>query len=106
VIAIGLALLVFLCVFAFMRKRAEARQQVPVRATDAPLSPWTVLFLDGETETYSLSKLQFYLWTIAALFGYTYLVIGKMLVQGEAWPELPGNLPAIVGLGSGSAVGA
>jgi len=29
---------------------------------------WSLLFLDQQTDTYSLSKLQFYLWTLAAIF--------------------------------------
>jgi len=65
-----------------------------------------ILFLDQETNTYSLSKFQFYWWTAAALFGYSYLVIGKMLVQGQSWPDMPGGLPAIIGIGAGTSVGA
>src|ERR1035437_6776859 len=64
-----------------------------------------VLFLDPETDTYSLSKFQFYLWTAAALFGYAYLVIGRMLVQGQPWPEVPDNLPAVIAIGTGTSVG-
>lgn len=64
-----------------------------------------VLFLDPETDTYSLSKFQFYLWTAAALFGYAYLVIGRMFVQGQPWPEVPDNLPAVIAIGTGTAVG-
>ena len=64
-----------------------------------------VLFLDPETNTYSLSKFQFYLWTAAALFGYGYLVIGRMLVQGSTWPEVPDGLPGIIAIGTGTAVG-
>jgi hypothetical protein len=62
------------------------------------------LLLDMETETYSLSKFQFYVWTIAAIFGYIYLVISRMFVQGLSWPEMPGNVPAIIGIGAGTFV--
>jgi len=65
-----------------------------------------ILFLDLETNTYSLSKFQFYWWTAAALFGYAYLVIGRMLVQGQSWPDMPPGLPAIIGIGAGTSVGA
>jgi hypothetical protein len=65
-----------------------------------------VLFLDLETDTYSLSKFQFYCWTAAALFGYAYLVFSKMWIQREAWPDLPGTLPGIVAIGAGTSVGA
>jgi hypothetical protein len=64
-----------------------------------------VLFLDQETNTYSLSKFQFYLWTVAALFGYSYLAISRMIVQGLSWPDIPSGLPAIVGIGVGTALG-
>ena len=64
-----------------------------------------VLFLESETNTYSLSKFQFYCWTVAALFGYAYLVIGRMLVQHLGWPDIPGTLPGIVAIGAGTAIG-
>lgn len=64
------------------------------------------LFLDLETNTYSLSKLQFYLWTAAALFSYSYFALSKLLVQlaGDL-PPVPGTLPGIVAIGAGTAVG-
>lgn len=64
------------------------------------------LFMDPETDTYSLSKFQFYCWTVAAVFGYSYLVIGKMIVQGLNWPDIPSGLPAIILVGAGTSVGA
>lgn len=65
-----------------------------------------ILFLDPETNSYSLSKYQFYLWTAAALFAYTYLAISRMLVQHLLLPDVPGSLPGIIGIGAGTAVGA
>jgi hypothetical protein len=54
-------------------------------------------FLDKETDTYSLSKFQFYLWTAVAIFGYVYLALVESLVQGKAvFPEIPENLPGII----------
>ena len=64
-----------------------------------------LLFLDPETDTYSLSKLQFYLWTLAALFAYAYLFISKVFVQGGPWPDVPGTLPGIIAVSAGTAVG-
>jgi hypothetical protein len=66
----------------------------------------SALFLDPETDTYSLSKLQFYLWTVAALFGYAFLYISRVVVQHQAWPDVPGTLPAIIGVSAGTAIGA
>jgi hypothetical protein len=63
-----------------------------------------MLFLDPETDTYSLSKLQFYLWTVAAIFGYTYLFISKVVVQLAPWPDVPASLPGIILVAGGTAV--
>jgi hypothetical protein len=68
-------------------------------------NPLQVLFLDPETNTYSLSKLQFYCWTVAGLFGYSYLAISKIWVQGLSWPDMPGGLPSIIAIGAGTSVG-
>ena len=95
VIATILALSVLVLVKQYKRAQAKPSQ----------FNVLKILFLDLETDTYSLSKFQFYLWTNAALFGYTYLVISKLIVQGTGWPELPGNLPGIVAIGAGTAVG-
>lgn len=95
-IAVVLAL-VPLALLAFMRKSLEIGGQ-PYR--------FRLLFLDSETETYSLSKLQFYMWTAAALFGYAYLVISRVRIQGGTWPDVPGTLPGIIAVAGGTAVGA
>ncbi len=65
------------------------------------------LFMDKETNTYSLSKLQFYLWTIVAVFGYVYLALAKNLFQHViGLPAVPSGLPGIVAIAGGTAVGA
>jgi hypothetical protein len=66
----------------------------------------TALFIDKETNTYSLSKLQFYMWTFVAVFGYIQLLIARWWIQGQAGlPPLPSGLPGIVGLAAGTSVG-
>ena len=56
---------------------------------------WTLLFLDQETDTYSLAKFQFLLWTLVTLFGYAFLTLAKSLAQGMViFPDIPANLPA------------
>lgn len=94
-IALLLALAVLLLVNVYNRKTPKERRYNALK----------VLFLDLETNTYSLSKFQFFCWTWAALFGYAYLVISKMLVQGLSWPDVPGSLPGIIAIGAGTAVG-
>jgi hypothetical protein len=95
-IAASLGLLVLWLVHLLTRRQSS----------DIPCNALQVLFLDPETNSYSLSKLQFYLWTAAALFGYAYLVISRMLVQGKVWPDVPATLPAIIAIGAGTSVGA
>jgi hypothetical protein len=63
-----------------------------------------LLLLDPETETYSLSKFQFYLWTVAGLFGYAYLFISRVYVQFASWPDVPITLPGIILVSGGTAV--
>jgi hypothetical protein len=60
---------------------------------------WIVaaLFLDKETATYSLSKFQFYLWTVAGLISYIYLALSRSLRQGYFdFHDIPNNLPGII----------
>lgn len=57
----------------------------------------TRLFIDAETETYSLSKFQFFVWTLAAVLAYLYLLISSCLVQGKLdFLDVPSGLPGIV----------
>jgi hypothetical protein len=65
------------------------------------------LFIDKETNSYSLSKLQFYLWTVAALFGYTYLMLARTFVQHQTdLPPIPSGLPGLLAIATATAVGA
>ncbi len=64
-----------------------------------------MLFLDPETDTYSLSKFQFYDWTVAAIFAYAYLYISRVHVQLGSWPDVPATLPGIIVVAAGTAVG-
>ena len=66
---------------------------------------FTILFLDPETNTYSLSKYQFYLWTLAAIFSYSYLAFSKIFIQGLSLPDVPSSLPGIIAIGAGTAIG-
>lgn len=91
-----LAFAVYYCVLVYKRSKKDTPE----------FSAWYALFLDSETDTFSLSKLQFYLWTAASLFGYSYLVLSRLFVQGAEWPQVPENLPGVVGIGIATAVGA
>lgn len=57
----------------------------------------TALFLDHETNTYSLSRFQFFIWTAVAIFGYLYLMLSRSLVQWKLeFVDVPAGLPAII----------
>lgn len=90
----GLALLPLLLLRTLRKKYAIADRHYRLR----------LLFLDPETDTYSLSKLQFYLWTVAALFSYAYLFISRVIVQYASWPDVPGTLPGIIAVAAGTSI--
>ena len=55
------------------------------------------LLLDQDTNTYSLSRFQFYLWTLAAVFSYTFFFVSLSFVQGRLeFVDVPDGLPGIV----------
>lgn len=63
------------------------------------------MFIDPETSTYSLAKLQFYIWTFAGLAGWLYLSFARSLVQGSLeLSDVPSNLPGIVAISVGTGV--
>jgi len=94
VIALILALLPLLLLSRVKQSYTISRQEYKLR----------LLFLDPQTDSYSLSKLQFYLWTNAALFGYAYLFISRVLVQHGIWPDIPPNLPGVIAIAAGTSV--
>ncbi|MDR3535004.1 MAG: hypothetical protein P4L71_00765 [Acetobacteraceae bacterium] len=64
-------------------------------------------FLDSDTSTYSLSKLQFYIWSFAIISGYLYLTIARSMVQGSLeLAEVPANLPMLLAISVGTSVAA
>jgi hypothetical protein len=65
----------------------------------------SALFLDEETQTYSLSKCQFYAWTLAAILGYVFFAVAMSIVQGSAvFPDIPEGLPGILLFSAGTSV--
>jgi len=94
---LAMVVIVIVLVYKYLRPTFIGGDSYIVRA----------LFMDKETNTYSLSKFQFYVWTIVAVFGYVYLAIAKNWFQHVyGLPPLPPGLPGIVGLAAGTAVGA
>jgi len=70
------------------------------RRSRRPNPEFTILdkfLLDTETDTYSLSKVQFLLWTLAAVFGYVYFTLVRTFVQGSwEFPDIPATLPGLI----------
>jgi hypothetical protein len=72
---------------------------------DCCWNQFTKLIIEGDTQSYSLSKLQFLLWTIATVYGYTYLYIAHTWVQGlPGLPDVTGKFPWETVLAGGTAV--
>ncbi len=68
-------------------------------------SAFTSFFLDKETNSYSLSKFQLLLWTSVFVFGYLYLFLCRMLIQGKfEIPPVPDGLPGMLAISAGTAV--
>jgi hypothetical protein len=100
VIAIGsyiaLASILYFLMSAGLRKLAAAQELEGVLS---------MMFLEPETNSFSLSKLQFYLWTGAAVLGYVYLTAARSLAQGYfEWGDIPAGLPAIILASAGTTV--
>ena len=49
--------------------------------------PVPYVFLDPETDTYSLSNLQVYAWTVASIFGFAYCHQPRSPAMGS-WPDV------------------
>ncbi|MFN7900094.1 MAG: hypothetical protein ACK5N0_10610 [Synechococcaceae cyanobacterium] len=93
VVSLGiLAVLAAIAIFALgsSAKKANVIGLPPQKVIDA-------LLIDPETNTFSLSRAQFLLWTGVAVFGYFYLFLASWLVQGRLhFFDVPDGLPGIV----------
>jgi hypothetical protein len=97
----GLALILVIVYLLIMSGRAALKQTFGSGKTYL----LSALFLDVQTETYSLSKCQFYAWTAASVLGYIFLAVSRSYVQGSAtFPDIPSGLPGILLASAGTAV--
>jgi hypothetical protein len=100
-IAIGVAAALILLTYLLL----SAGRRSLAAGTNGRTFFLTALFLDEETMTYSLSKCQFYAWTLAAILGYVFLAVAKSVVQGVAvFPDIPAGLPGILVVSVGTGV--
>lgn len=64
---------------------------------DKPRPTLLSVIIDPDSKTYSLSRLQFVLWTIIAIASYLFLFLSKSLAQGKPeFIDIPNGLPAII----------
>jgi hypothetical protein len=100
-IAIGVAAALILLTYLLL---SAGRRSLPT-GTNGRTFFLTALFLDEETMTYSLSKCQFYAWTLAAILGYVFLAVSMSVIQGSAvFPDIPAGLPGILIVSVGTGV--
>ncbi len=83
----------------FLSRRKAAQYQVNCRSYNTI----AYIFIDHETNTYSLSRLQLILWSAAAVVAYIYIAASQSLVQWN-WSlcEVPENLPMLLGISAGT----
>jgi hypothetical protein len=63
--------------------------------------------LDPQTDTYSLSKLQTYIWLIAFAFSWTYLLLVRVFIQGNStMPDVPPSAAGALFISAATLVGA
>lgn len=99
--AIGITLSLLVLIYLLL---SAAHKEIGAR-TGRGTFLLTALFLDEQTQTYSLSKCQFYAWTIAAVLGYVFFAVARSIVQGSTvFPDIPGNLPGILLVSAGTSV--
>lgn len=100
------SLLVLALPILFLMRRGEDAEAF-YRVAGRDYNVLAALFLDPETDTFSLSKFQFYVWTVAVVFGYVYLTVARSLVQGVfEFANIPANVPGIVFISATTAVAA
>ncbi|GJH29316.1 hypothetical protein [Caballeronia novacaledonica] len=85
------------------RKEIAVPQGTPT--TKIPL--WKTLFIDMDSATYSLSRLQLVVWTFVALFGWVYLSVARSFIQGMVtFSDIPSGLPGVLVISVGTSVAA
>lgn len=66
-------------------------------------SPLAAFLIDKQTDSYSLSKLQLFLFSIVAVFGYIYVFMCRALVQWNfSFPDIPDNYPSFLAVSAGT----
>lgn len=89
--------LALIAMIVFFLKQGSSSTELDVDIDKTKYGFWGALLIDQKTNTYSLTRLQFYLWTGVAIFSYLYLMLSRSLVQGQLeFIDIPEGLPGIV----------
>jgi hypothetical protein len=85
-------------VFAFVFTGAALGLLYGVRANITVLQPvMSTLFIDKDTNTYSISKVQAFAWTVVIIGTYVYFAVGHGLIVGRAKiPDLNAGLLSLL----------
>lgn len=68
-------------------------------------SPFQAFFLDRESNSYSLSKFQFLLFSATFVFGYLYVFLCQWLVQWQfLLPDVPSNFSGVLAISAGTVI--
>ena len=59
---------------------------------------WTALFRDAGSGVYSLSRFQFYVWTVTFVFAYAYVYSSTSQFSGSGFPDLPASVLTLIGI--------
>ncbi|MEM5453061.1 hypothetical protein [Paraburkholderia guartelaensis] len=107
VIAAGLLAVLVVLLVAMNFKKVT----IPADTVETPtcrIPRWKTIFIDFDSNTYSLSRVQLVAWTFVALFGWLYLSVARSMVQGMVtFSDIPDGLTGIliVSVGTSVAVG-
>jgi hypothetical protein len=98
VVAFGVLVVLSLVSYVMVRGKAASYRPFGERYSTVAYA-----FIDSETNTYSLSRLQLLAWTAAAVVAYSYVGASQCLVQWQ-WqlPKVPDGLAPLLGLSVGT----
>ncbi len=97
VLATAIATMLLAAIFYLGARASQTDAAMPRR--------WAFALIDADTNTYSLTKLQFYAWTWLTVFSYSYLTLAQLVLQRQfTIPDVPTSLANLFGISAGTTV--
>ncbi|HKR06967.1 MAG TPA: IPT/TIG domain-containing protein [Bacteroidia bacterium] len=88
-----LGVLVIMALLYFINKSNKKSEIIAGRSYNFMMQ----VLIDKETDTISISRFQFMIWTFIAVFSYLYLLLSRSLIQGHIeLIDIPDGLPALI----------